>query len=128
MTKAWKVAPEVLAMMRAHAERAWPEECVGALLGHVHTLEVARPLQNVAPNRTAGFLTSASGYLAAEAEAEEKGLALRGFYHSHPDGPARRQRRTPVRRRGSVSSSFRCWPALPVLRAASAWTTGAVGS
>ena len=84
MTKAWKVAPEVLAMMRAHAERAWPEECVGALLGHVHTLEVARPLQNVAPNRTAGFLTSASGYLAAEAEGEEKGLALRGFYHSHP--------------------------------------------
>lgn len=74
--------------MRAHAERAWPEECVGALLGEGNTFVCARPLENVAAKRKAAFLVSAKDYLSAQAEAQAKGLSLLGFYHSHPDGPA----------------------------------------
>lgn len=79
---------EVMTVMRAHAERAWPEECVGALLGDGARLLLARPLENAASERHTGFLVSARDYLAAEAEAERRGLQLRGFYHSHPQGPA----------------------------------------
>jgi proteasome lid subunit RPN8/RPN11 len=79
---------EVLATMRAHAERAFPEECVGALLSQGELLVTALPLTNIADDRRASFLLSARDYLAVEAEARRQGLELRGFYHSHPDGPA----------------------------------------
>lgn len=82
------VTAEVLTTVRAHAERAWPEECVGALLGDEVGLTQARPLANAAVDRRSGFLVSARDYLAAEADAAARGLSLRGFYHSHPDGPA----------------------------------------
>lgn len=75
--------------MRAHAERSWPEECVGALLGTGDVLHQALPLSNAAIHRRTAFLVSAGDYLAAEAHAEALGLSVRGFYHSHPDGPAR---------------------------------------
>ncbi|MDP2274673.1 MAG: Mov34/MPN/PAD-1 family protein [Archangium sp.] len=71
---------EALNTMRAHAERAFPEECVGALLrdGQV------RPLENAAIDRRVAFSISAGDYLALERE----GVGVAGFYHSHPDGPA----------------------------------------
>lgn len=75
---------EAVATMRAHAERAFPEECVGAVFSDGNAL----PLENAAADRRSGFLVSARDYLAAEAHAERCGLFLRGFYHSHPDGPA----------------------------------------
>jgi proteasome lid subunit RPN8/RPN11 len=75
---------EVLAAMRAHAERAWPEECVGAVLSDGAVL----PLQNVANDRRSSFLVSARESLEVERAAEAKGLNVLGFYHSHPDGPA----------------------------------------
>lgn len=66
--------------MRAHAERAFPEECVGALLGDGQV----RPLENAARDRRVTFSISAADYLALERE----GVGVAGFYHSHPDGPA----------------------------------------
>jgi len=78
---------EVSEAMRSHAERAWPAECVGALLGADEVL-LALPLHNVAPNPRAHFELSARDYLAAEREAEARGLTVRGYYHSHPQGPA----------------------------------------
>jgi proteasome lid subunit RPN8/RPN11 len=73
-----------IATMRAHAERAFPEECVGAVLSDGTVL----PLENAAADRRSGFLVSARDYLAAERHADQHGVTLRGFYHSHPDGPA----------------------------------------
>ena len=79
------LAQEVLATMRAHAERAWPEECVGALLSDGATVV---PLQNVASDRRSSFRVSARESIRLEQAAEAKGLSVLGFYHSHPDGPA----------------------------------------
>lgn len=70
--------------MRAHAEGAFPEECVGALLSDGQV----RPLKNVAVDRRSTFCICAADHLALEAEAETKGVVVTGFYHSHPDGPA----------------------------------------
>lgn len=71
--------------MRAHAERVFPEECVGAVLSDGATV---LPLENSAENRRCGFAVSARACLWVERTAQAKGLEVLGFYHSHPDGPA----------------------------------------
>ena len=80
-----RMTDEVLAAMRAHAERAWPEECVGAVLSDGATVV---PLQNIAVDRRSSFLVSARESIEVERTAEARGLSVLGFYHSHPDGPA----------------------------------------
>lgn len=70
---------EVWTALRAHAEAAYPEECVGALLGDGSV----RQLTNVAVDRRTGFLVSAKETIALLSSAE-----VRGYYHSHPDGAA----------------------------------------
>ncbi len=81
------------AMSRA-AEAAYPEECCGALLGRVdgearRVLEIM-PLRNARDTRRERrFRITPDDYRRAEQRAEERGLMLIGFYHSHPDHPAR---------------------------------------
>lgn len=70
---------EVWNALRAHAEAAYPEECVGALLSDGGV----RALTNVAVDRRRGFLVSAKETIALLSTAQ-----VRGYYHSHPDGPA----------------------------------------
>jgi proteasome lid subunit RPN8/RPN11 len=80
--------------IRRHGEATYPEECCGVMLGRVRgdTREVveALPLSNSrTEERARRFLIGPEDYLAAERTATERGLALVGFYHSHPDHPAR---------------------------------------
>ncbi len=86
--RALRLGPDVDQALRAHAERAWPEECCGALLGDRASVFVALPLENTAGDRRRGFLVSARDSLRVEAEAEARGLRWVGVYHSHPDAPA----------------------------------------
>ncbi|MDX1530444.1 MAG: M67 family metallopeptidase [Rhodothermales bacterium] len=81
----------VLHQLRRHAERAYPEECCGVLLGHFSEEIVALvPVENRDPEaRTRRYLIGPDDYLRAEREAERRGLDVVGFYHSHPDHPAR---------------------------------------
>jgi proteasome lid subunit RPN8/RPN11 len=76
--------------IRAHGQQTYPHECCGALLGrHGHVLDLL-PLPNTTeegPRRR--FLVRASDYQQAERRAAEMRLDLLGFYHSHPDHPAR---------------------------------------
>ena len=82
--------------MRAHAERAYPHECCGALLGVVGADDARsvaaryeadnRREAEAAPRR---FLISPDDYRAIERSAREQSLDVLGFYHSHPDHPAR---------------------------------------
>jgi proteasome lid subunit RPN8/RPN11 len=86
-----EIAPAAARAIREEAERAYPHEGCGALLGSgaLGVLE-ALPLANretEAPRTR--FLVSPSDYLGAEEEAEARGLDLVGFWHSHPDHPAR---------------------------------------
>lgn len=76
--------------IRRHGREAYPFECCGALVGRNGVVEEAWPLPNVTdegPRRR--FLVSPEDYRRAEAAARARGLELVGFYHSHPDHPAR---------------------------------------
>ncbi len=89
-----RVAPEVLAAMREHAGRAYPEECCGVLVGRARedgVRDVVRivPVENTRPDeRRRRYLIGPDTVRDAEAEAARAGLDVVGFYHSHPDHPA----------------------------------------
>ena len=76
--------------IRREAARAYPHEGCGALIGRPgeisETLALANQEQGSPRTR---FTVSPRDYLAAEASAEARGLSLLGFWHSHPDHPAR---------------------------------------
>jgi proteasome lid subunit RPN8/RPN11 len=89
-----RCAPGVLEAIRRHGEADYPEECCGVLLGTAdgdrRRVTRAAPLPNARPDaRRRRFLVTAEDYRAAERDAEARGLTLIGFYHSHPDHPAR---------------------------------------
>lgn len=89
-----ELGPGVLDAIRRHGEDAYPEECCGVVLGRVQGSErqivAAVRLANSRPDeRQRRFLITPDDYRAAEAEATGRGLELVGFYHSHPDHPAR---------------------------------------
>ena len=76
--------------IRAHGRETYPHECCGALIGRDDDVLEVLPLPNTTedgPRRR--FLVRSSDYRAAEARAMSLGCELVGFYHSHPDAPAR---------------------------------------
>lgn len=78
------------AAIRAHGRETFPHECCGAMLGKDGVVLEAFALANTTeegPRRR--FLIRPDDYRAAETRAREAGLELLGFYHSHPDHPAR---------------------------------------
>ncbi len=82
--------PAARAVIDRHAAEAYPHECCGALYGSEDAIAEALPLPNTTeegPRRR--FLIRPSDYRLAEAHASACGLAFVGFYHSHPDHPAR---------------------------------------
>jgi proteasome lid subunit RPN8/RPN11 len=80
----------VASAIRRHGEETFPHECCGALIGRDDGVVAAVPLPNTTeegPRRR--FLVRPSDYRMAEQKATELGSELLGFYHSHPDHPAR---------------------------------------
>ncbi|HEX7573477.1 MAG TPA: M67 family metallopeptidase [Bacteroidota bacterium] len=80
--------------IRVHAMEAYPEECCGILVGTVgetgkEVFDVVRIGNAREENRTRRFLITPEEYTRAEAAAGAEGLGVMGFYHSHPDHPAR---------------------------------------
>jgi proteasome lid subunit RPN8/RPN11 len=78
------------AAIRAHAAETYPHECCGALIGtngHVTAVLALPNTTDEGPRRR--FLVRPSDYASAEAEARQHRAELLGFYHSHPDHPAR---------------------------------------
>ena len=76
--------------IRAHGEETYPHECCGALVGRDGRATAVVALPNTTeegPRRR--FLVRPSDYRLAEQRASELGGELLGFYHSHPDHPAR---------------------------------------
>jgi len=79
--------------IRRHGADAYPDECCGALLGQAtdsgKVIAEAVPLENArTESRENRFLVDDLAYVQVEREADRRGLALLGFYHSHPDHPA----------------------------------------
>ena len=76
--------------IRAHGHETYPHECCGALIGRDGVVAEILALPNTTeegPRRR--FLVRPSDYREAERRATELGAELLGFYHSHPDHPAR---------------------------------------
>jgi len=76
--------------IRAHGQETYPHECCGALVGTGSRVTATVALPNTTeegPRRR--FLVRPSDYRMAERRAGELGGELLGFYHSHPDHPAR---------------------------------------
>jgi proteasome lid subunit RPN8/RPN11 len=83
-------------MIRAEGERAYPSECCGVLLGAIHD-DDNRLIENIIPINNARehdeqyhrFKIEPEDLMRAEKEAKAQKREVLGFYHSHPDHPAR---------------------------------------
>ena len=95
-TAGLRIAAADLARIRAHGEEAYPEECCGVLVGRDamggepatvdHLVAASNERADSRHNR---YVISPQALLAAQRGARERGLEIVGYYHSHPDHPAR---------------------------------------
>jgi len=83
-----------LTAIQQHGEATYPHECCGFLFGRIEenhrVVEQTRRAQNHrgdSPHNR--YEISPQEYMRAERLATEAGLEIIGFYHSHPDHPAR---------------------------------------
>jgi proteasome lid subunit RPN8/RPN11 len=90
---------ELAEQIRAHGVAGYPHECCGALLGrdlNANSQQAQRQILGLFPlvNRREDsprnrFSVTAKDVLDAEKAARERGMEVVGWYHSHPDHPAR---------------------------------------
>jgi proteasome lid subunit RPN8/RPN11 len=88
------ISPRHLQTVGRHAAASYPDECCGVLIGRAlgdatvveRVLSVGNERQDSRHNR---YLISPETVLAAQKEARSLGLEVVGYYHSHPDHPAR---------------------------------------
>jgi proteasome lid subunit RPN8/RPN11 len=86
-----KLKPDILSLIHAHGEQAYPEEGAGFLLGKQGSVHDILPLPNAREDaaRHNRYLITPQDYLRAEMAADERGIELIGVFHSHPDHPNR---------------------------------------
>ncbi len=80
--------------LRRHGEETYPFECCGALLGRLtdarREVEAVVRCSNTRVDRPEDrYNIDPKELLSVQRQADERGLAIVGFYHSHPDHPAR---------------------------------------
>lgn len=76
--------------IRRHGSETYPNECCGAMIGRDGVVSGAYALPNTTdegPRRR--FRVRPEDYREAERQASQARGELLGFYHSHPDHPAR---------------------------------------
>ena len=90
-----RIEKENVVQITAHAERDYPHECGGLLLGHFDaeegkTVTETLPMENTADveRRHDRVLIEPRSVMRAERYAREKGVDVIGYYHSHPDDEA----------------------------------------
>ena len=90
-----KLTRQIEEAIRQAGTDAYPNECCGILFGSEdgddHVVKSLRAIDNA---RESGeqyhrFLITAEEMMQAEFEARRLGLEIVGFYHSHPDHPAK---------------------------------------
>ena len=102
---ALRIGGQLAEKIRAHGAETYPHECCGALLGRDSSSVLESDREKQAPAREIlqlfplvnrrddsprnRFSLSAKDVLTAEKAAAEQGLEVVGWYHSHPDHPAR---------------------------------------
>lgn len=89
-----RVGEALIEKIHEHGARDYPNECCGALLGNdegtdravLGLVPLANQRNDSPQNR---FSITSEDVRLAEREARAKGWELIGWYHSHPDSPAR---------------------------------------
>lgn len=85
------ISDSLLKQIYAHAKETYPHECFGFLLGSWRgdgQVQAVRPGTNLNRERPDRFDMDPREYQQVELAADEAGLSILGFYHSHPDWPA----------------------------------------
>jgi proteasome lid subunit RPN8/RPN11 len=82
-----KIRARVIADVVCHAREAAPRECCGLLLGDEGGVGEAVQTRNSSPD-PARFVIDPVDHITRRREARARGLAVRGFYHSHPRSAA----------------------------------------
>lgn len=96
--------PAQLSLIKSHAERTYPDECCGLLIGRLEaddrSVVAVQPTENAwgdepMAGTSSSSLTKSRRYWIAPEEmlkgmrsARDQGLEIIGIYHSHPDHPA----------------------------------------
>ena len=91
-----RMSEELAKAIRRHGVETYPQECCGALLGRdepgsgereiVEVMALANASEDSPGNR---FSVAPRDVIAADGAAQAKGLEVVGWYHSHPDHPAK---------------------------------------
>jgi proteasome lid subunit RPN8/RPN11 len=81
-----RIARSALDAIVDHAREALPAECCGLLLGADASVTEAVRTPNVSGNPKR-FTIDPAAHIAARKAARARGLAVVGFYHSHPHSP-----------------------------------------
>ena len=86
-----QLAAGVADAIRAHGVETYPHECCGALVGPRRRGDRRQSRCPTRPTkgRDGDFCVRPSDYQRVERAADAAGAELLGFYHSHPDHPAR---------------------------------------
>lgn len=96
--RAVRLSQPLIDSMAQHARASYPDECCGFLVARpdpkepneVRTIVAADPASNdFEGERRRRFLLRPEELRAAERRLDGSGHVLAGFYHSHPDHPAR---------------------------------------
>ncbi len=88
------VSESVLSALRAHGEETYPYECCGVLLGRIdedkRQVEQVVRCGNTRDDRPQDrYHIDPRELVRIQRQGRERGLDIVGFYHSHPDHPAR---------------------------------------
>jgi len=93
------IPPQLARQIEREGARAFPNECCGILFGRERRVDgaVERIVERLQPvanefdseERFHRFLITPASLLRAEKSAAAEGLVVLGFYHSHPNAPAR---------------------------------------
>ena len=83
-----------LKLIEQHGAEAYPNECCGVLLGKEQdgrkVVTDILPLKNARDDSPRNrFLILPEDFVQSDREARKRGVDILGFYHSHPDHPAR---------------------------------------
>jgi proteasome lid subunit RPN8/RPN11 len=92
-----QITSDLLATLQTLANKAFPEEACGLLLGRPDAIIDLRPARNVADEPRRRFEIDPAMLLATHREARGLGLEVIGHYHSHPNGRAAPSRRDAAR-------------------------------
>jgi proteasome lid subunit RPN8/RPN11 len=89
-----KISQSALDSLRLHGEETYPHECCGVLLGafdgDTRTVrEVVRAGNTRLDSLHNRYNIDPGELVRIQRQARERGLEIVGFYHSHPDHPAR---------------------------------------